>query len=305
MNTSRVSAKAFLNLTPPTHGKRASFGLRGFFAEILLLIQRSARTQAVKGTLWCLHGAVGQAADWQGFAVPGWGTKRVDLWRFLACCPMTMSEVGRALNEEAAAGVRKKMASGRSKEGLSSAIHHLPSAICRNVLVGYSMGARLALHALLAGGPWDAAVLIAPHPGLESETDRAARRESDAAWASRALSGEWSDFLDAWNAQPVLAASDRRRALAAVHRREVARSFIDWSLGAQEPLWDRLGEIGCPVLWCTGERDGKFTALAERAVYSLKDGELWVTPGAGHRVPWDAPEAFRAKVGEFLERVLS
>jgi 2-succinyl-6-hydroxy-2,4-cyclohexadiene-1-carboxylate synthase len=235
----------------------------------------------VKGTLWCLHGAVGQAADWQGFAVPGWAVKRVDLWRFLACCPMTMPEFGRALNAEA-----------RAVEG-------------KQVLVGYSMGARLALHALLDGGPWDAAVLVAPNPGLESEAERAARREGDAEWASRALSGEWSDFLDAWNAQPVLADSDRRRPLAAPHRREVARSFIDWSLGAQEPLWDRLGEIACPVLWCTGERDGKFTALGERAVPSLRDGERWVAPGAGHRVPWDAPEAFRDKVGEFLERVVS
>ena len=161
------------------------------------------------------------------------------------------------------------------------------------------------MHALLNGGPWDAAVLIAPNPGLESETERAARREADAEWASRALSDEWPDFLEAWNAQPVLAASDRRQSLSAHFRREVARSFVDWSLGAQEPLWGRLGEIGCPVLWCTGERDGKFTSLAERAVASLKDGERWVAPGAGHRVPWDAPEAFRDKVGEFLERVIS
>jgi 2-succinyl-6-hydroxy-2,4-cyclohexadiene-1-carboxylate synthase len=235
----------------------------------------------VKGTLWCLHGAVGQAADWQGFAVPGWAVKRVDLWRFLACCPMTMPEFGRALNEEA-----------RAVEG-------------KQVVIGYSMGARLALHGLLNGGPWDAAVLIAPNPGLESEEERAARREGDAEWASQALSGEWSDFLDAWNAQPVLAASDRRQSLSAHFRREVARSFVDWSLGAQEPLWSRLGEIACPVLWCTGERDGKFTALGERAASYLRDGERWVAPGAGHRVPWDAPEAFRDKVGEFLERVIS
>jgi 2-succinyl-6-hydroxy-2,4-cyclohexadiene-1-carboxylate synthase len=167
------------------------------------------------------------------------------------------------------------------------------------------MGARLALHALLDGGPWDAAVLVAPNPGLESEAERAARREGDAEWASRALSGEWFDFLDAWNGQPVLAVSDRRQALSAHFRREVARSFVDWSLGAQEPLWGRLGEIGCPVLWCAGERDGKFTALGERAMPFLEDGELWVAPGAGHRVPWDAPEAFQKRVGEFLERVVS
>jgi 2-succinyl-6-hydroxy-2,4-cyclohexadiene-1-carboxylate synthase len=236
----------------------------------------------VKGTLWCLHGAVGQAADWEGFAVPGWAVKRVDLWRFLACCPMTMPAFGRALNEEARAVGGKQ------------------------VLVGYSMGARLALHALLDGdgGPWDAAVLVAPNPGLES-AERELRRVSDIGWASRALSGEWSDFLDGWNAQPLLAASNRCQPLAAIHRREVARSFIDWSLGVQEPLWQRLVNIECPVLWCTGERDEKFTALGERAMPFMENGELWVAPAAGHRVPWDAPEAFRQRVGEFLERVIS
>lgn len=167
------------------------------------------------------------------------------------------------------------------------------------------MGARLALHALLDGGPWDAAVLVAPHPGLESELERAARRESDAEWAARALTGDWREFLALWNAQPVLTDSTRLPAAGELRRREVARSFMDWSLGAQEPLWQRLDGIQCPVLWCVGERDGKFRDLAGRAVPLLPKGELWVAPGSGHRVPWDAPESFAAKVGEFLERVRS
>jgi 2-succinyl-6-hydroxy-2,4-cyclohexadiene-1-carboxylate synthase len=245
----------------------------------------------VKGTLWCLHGAVGQAGDWQGFGVPEWSVKRVDLWRFLDCCPMTLPEFGRALNAEAAA--------------YPSTINSQLSTSTRRVLVGYSMGARLALHALLDGGPWDAVVLVAPHPGLESELEHAARRESDAEWAGRALSGEWREFLALWNAQGVLADSTRLPPVNELRRREIARSFIDWSLGAQEPLWERLGEIRCPVLWCVGERDAKFRALAERALPLLPRGELWVAPGSGHRVPWDVPEAFAAKVGEFLERVLS
>jgi 2-succinyl-6-hydroxy-2,4-cyclohexadiene-1-carboxylate synthase len=165
------------------------------------------------------------------------------------------------------------------------------------------MGARLALHALLDGGPWDAAVLVAPHPGLESEAERVARRAGDAEWAERALRGEWREFLARWNAQPVLADSAARPAVDEARRREVARSFIDWSLGAQDPLWERLGEIRCPVLWAVGARDAKFRALGERAAGLLPRRELWVAPDAGHRVPWDAPEAFAAKVGEFLERL--
>ncbi|MDB6080594.1 MAG: hypothetical protein JWO82_4341 [Akkermansiaceae bacterium] len=237
----------------------------------------------MKGTLWCLHGAVGAAADWRGFAVPGWAVQRVDLWRFLDCCPMSLPEFGQALNEEARAA-----GAGEGKQ----------------VLVGYSMGARLALHALLAGGPWDAAVLVGPHPGLEDPAERAARRAADAEWAARALSGDWDDFLAAWNAQPVLASSATlpERSVLKIRRQAIARSFMDWSLGAQEPLWDRLGEVKCPVLWVTGEADPKFQALASRAVPLLPNVESWSAPGSGHRVPWQAASAFAARVGEFLER---
>ena len=80
----------------------------------------------MKGTLWCLHGAVGQAGDWQGFGVPEWGVKRVDLWRFLDCCPMTMPEFGRALNAEAAGA-----ADGRWQIlDPCLSIRDLPSTIC-------------------------------------------------------------------------------------------------------------------------------------------------------------------------------
>lgn len=235
----------------------------------------------MKGTLWCLHGAVGQAADWREFAIPGWSVKRVDLWRFLDCQPMSLPAFGRALNAEAAATADRK------------------------VLVGYSMGARLALHALIDQGPWDAAVLIAPHPGLATEAERSARREADAAWAALALTGEWRDFLATWNAQSVLAASRPLSPAPEGRRREIARSFIDWSLGTQEPLWEKLQDIHTPILWCTGELDPKFSTLADRATERLPHVEAWSAPGAGHRLPWDAPEAFPARVREFLERVLS
>jgi 2-succinyl-6-hydroxy-2,4-cyclohexadiene-1-carboxylate synthase len=237
----------------------------------------------MNGTIWCLHGAVGQAADWQGFSVPGWAVRRVDLWRFLACCPMPIADFGRALNEEA-----------RATPG-------------PNVLLGYSMGGRLALHALLEkDSPWDSAVIVSAHSGLESEEERSARRIHDVEWAARALQMEWRDFLTAWNAQPVLGGeavglADRR--LLASRKQEVARSFMDWSLGAQEPLWERLSEVKVPLLWVVGGRDEKFRVLGERAVSGIPGARLAVVEEAGHRVPWEAAEEFSGVVGEFLGSV--
>jgi 2-succinyl-6-hydroxy-2,4-cyclohexadiene-1-carboxylate synthase len=229
---------------------------------------------------WCLHGAVGSAGDWRKWAArlaaSGISARAIDLWRFLENGPLPMPPFAEAQSR---------------------------------MIIGYSMGGRLALHALLdRSSLWRAAVIISAHPGLESEKERAARRVSDQSWAARAMTWEWNDFLNAWHAQPMLVGASPRDASAdsrlAHQRRAIAQSFIDWSLGAQEPLWELLGEIRTPVLWVVGERDPKFIALAERAVRRLPCGRLVVMPGAGHRVPWETTDALSAEIAAFADQVL-
>jgi 2-succinyl-6-hydroxy-2,4-cyclohexadiene-1-carboxylate synthase len=251
--------------------------------------QADERREAGPLECWCLHGAVGMAADWRGFAKnlasAGIGTRAVDLWRFLDCCPMPLPEFAKALNADASGEVFR--GNGRA-------------------LLGYSMGGRMALHALLEKNhPWQAAVIVSTHPGLEIEIDRAVRRAADAEWATQALAGNWKNFLDAWNAQPLLGSGPMRDSPASgslvMRRREIARSFVDWSLGAQEPLWDRLNEIKIPMLWIVGENDPKFRALAERAVSLLPNAQLLIAQAAGHRVPWEAGSWFADQVASFLK----
>jgi 2-succinyl-6-hydroxy-2,4-cyclohexadiene-1-carboxylate synthase len=246
------------------------------------------RREAGAMECWLLHGAVGMAADWRAFAkrlaAAKTGTRAVDLWRFLECQPLPLADFGPALNADAGGEVPR--GGGRA-------------------LLGYSMGGRLALHALLSQNhPWRAAVIVSAHPGLENPADREARRAADAGWATKALTGNWQQFLDAWNAQSVLGQSAIRAPQAsgslAMRRREIARSFVDWSLGAQEPLLERLHEITIPVLWVAGENDAKFRALAERAVGKLPRARLAIAPASGHRVPWEAEEWLAEQVARFL-----
>jgi 2-succinyl-6-hydroxy-2,4-cyclohexadiene-1-carboxylate synthase len=237
---------------------------------------------------WLLHGAVGMAADWRAFAKrlaeSKIGTRAVDMWRFLEQQPLPLAEFGAAFNADAA---------GEAARGNG------------RVLMGYSMGGRLALHALLEKShPWQAAVIVSAHPGLEHDALREARRSADAAWAARALAGNWQDFLTEWNAQPVLGETMPRDAGAsaamAQHRREIARGFVDWSLGAQQPLWDRLCDITIPILWVAGEKDARFLELAQRAVAALPQARLAVAPDTGHRVPWEAEEWLARETAAFL-----
>ena len=251
--------------------------------------QADERREAGPMECWCLHGAAGMAADWRGFAknlaTTGIGTRAVDLWRFLECESLSLTGFGQALDAEAG---------GLVFRGSSRA------------LLGYSMGGRLALHALLEKDhPWQAAVIVSAHPGLETETERATRRASDATWATQALAGSWQTFLAAWNAQAVLGHTPPRDPQTSgslvTRRREIARSFVDWSLGTQEPLWNRLAEITIPVLWIAGENDPKFLSLAERAVSSMPNATLAIAHGSGHRVPWETETWFADQVARFLK----
>ncbi|MFK7910363.1 MAG: alpha/beta fold hydrolase [Akkermansiaceae bacterium] len=236
--------------------------------------------------IWALHGAVGSSADWRDFAqqmrASHGEVRRLDLWRFLDCCPMPLEKFGDTLAEE------------------------IVRVDPEPVLLGYSMGGRLALHALLARPDlWKAAVIVSAHPGLETESERASRREKDAEWSALALKSEWGDFLNQWNTQGVLAGSEMPDRTPLKDRRaSIARSFIDWSLGEQENLSARLQEISCPALWMTGEHDKKFTTIAQSAVARLQNGHHRVIAGCGHRVTWEKPAEFSEECDQFLSKHL-
>ena len=63
-----------------------------------------------------------------------------------------------------------------------------------DVLLGYSMGGRLALHMLSADGAarrWRKAIIISASPGIVSLTERRRRLDNDRRWAERFRMENW------------------------------------------------------------------------------------------------------------------
>lgn len=180
------------------------------------------------------------------------------------------------------------------------------SGFAPRILAGYSLGGRLALQALtLRPELWQAAILLAPHPGLEDPAERSARLRHDQAWADRTRQAPWPELLTDWNAQPVLAGGPVPSA-AEEWRPEIAGAFEDWSLGHQSggpPA--SLADNPVPVLWITGELDVKFTALATAAARVVPLIRHHILPGCGHRLLQQDPQALRALVSRFLNSLPS
>jgi 2-succinyl-6-hydroxy-2,4-cyclohexadiene-1-carboxylate synthase len=232
--------------------------------------------------LWCLHGFLGRGTDWDDVRA-SWPSE-LPAWR----CPNLFGAMG---PEETLEEFGARFAATVAAEDRAP------------VLVGSSLGGRLALHALLARPAlWRGAVMVSTHLGLSEPGARHERRASDAAWAERFRAQSWASLLEEWNAREVF--RGRAQALArpepAYDRNALAHALEAWSLGNQTHLLPRLASLPMPILWIAGAEDDRYVAQGELAAAHGKAVVLRVAPRAAHRVPWEAPEWFAREVAGFV-----
>ncbi len=155
-------------------------------------------------------------------------------------------------------------------------------------LLGYSLGARFALHAALAQpGRVARLVVIGATGGIEDPDAAARRRASDEAMATRLEStGDLAGFLEGWLQAPMFFglradAADLAERLRNTPR-GLASSLRRAGTGTQAPLWDRLGAVPVPALVVAGQDDPRFAAHAARLASIMPSAAFSLVPGARH-----------------------
>jgi 2-succinyl-6-hydroxy-2,4-cyclohexadiene-1-carboxylate synthase len=177
-------------------------------------------------------------------------------------------------------------------------------------LLGYSLGARVALHAGLAADlELSHVVFIGVTAGIEDEAERERRRRSDETLADALeASGDVEDFVDAWLRGPLF---ERLQSGGAAQRSErlrngaagLASSLRLCGTGTQEPLWGGLGAFPCPVLALAGSDDNRFAGHALRLARLVPHGVASLVPGGGHAVHLAQPEPTGRIVRHWLDAV--
>lgn len=168
------------------------------------------------------------------------------------------------------------------------------------ILIGYSLGGRLALQNLHKYN-YKAAVIISSHPGLDSEEEMKARREHDEKWAKRFESDPWDILMKDWNGQGVFSGHEVQRKEEDYDRKGLADALRKWSLGSQKKV--DLAAFDLPILWMTGEKDSKFNALSKTIALTHRQSKIITVPGSGHRVPWEQPADFQWHLNKFLGEI--
>ena len=157
----------------------------------------------------------------------------------------------------------------------------------KRVLIGYSMGGRLAAQALhKSPSIWDQALLLACNPLSFSEEEKTSRGISDRNWADRFISEKWEELVRAWDDMDVFSYDTAKppiRIEGDFHRKLLAEALQVWSPSKQMNLDGTSGLNSEKVDWVVGLQDQKYLAIQERISEKFPRGNFLQVPG-GHRL---------------------
>lgn len=178
------------------------------------------------------------------------------------------------------------------------------------VLVGYSMGGRIALaYSIQYPEHIQGLVLESASPGLATEEARKARRQADENLACTILEEGVPAFVDKWenipmfHSQKMLPEAKRINIRnERLHQSEqgLANSLKGIGTGCQPSYWDFIGKLEADVLLITGELDEKFVTIAREMNKSAPTWKHMIVPEAGHAIHVEKPTLFATMVKEFI-----
>lgn len=242
-----------------------------------------------------LHGFLGSGSDWQEIISV--------LPKDLHCVAPDLPGHGQT--------TKSSDPEAYSMSGTANAIEAMLDAlkIGRCALVGYSMGGRLALYlALTRPQRWTRLVIESASPGIEDPLERDERRELDEKQAGKLQNEGVKAFLQSWYEQPLFKSlkRDKARFRELLERREMndpvelVKSLRAMSAGVQPPLWDKLPQLGIPLLLIAGDQDAKYQQIAQRMASQCKDASLALVANAGHNVHVENPIEYAKLLRQFL-----
>ena len=177
-----------------------------------------------------------------------------------------------------------------------------------DVLVGYSMGGRIALE--LASKQPELAprlVLFSTSTGLHDADDRRARAEQDDARAVDLREHGMREFTRSWYELPMFAQFRAHASFARTRARRLigdaefwAGCVADCSPGRTECRENDLARLASRTIMAVGDRDDYYVAFALRAASLAPTLTVEMIAGAGHVLPLEAPSA----CADIIERAL-
>ena len=176
------------------------------------------------------------------------------------------------------------------------------------LLLGYSMGGRLAMDALVNNpGMWSGGIVVGADPGLISHDARTNQLQKDLEWARRFRTEDIQELLNEWDRLPVFCGRSNcaSREIPELDSEKISHFFDVFSKARQPNLSSLLKDRKLPpLLYISGCDDLKYTKIGQDLAASCRQIRHEIIPNAGHRVPWENQDAFISEISVFIDSVL-
>lgn len=181
--------------------------------------------------------------------------------------------------------------------------------LIKPILVGYSMGGRLALSYFTKyPNSIEAMVLESTSFGLKTENEKKERIESDQILANKITSLTIKEFVDYWMTIPLfnsqkklsnkILQEQRLNKISTNNIMGLTNSLLGFGTGKMNNYFNLAEKTN--ILLITGSLDAKFTKIAEEANKLLLSFEHIIVKNAGHNVHLEKPEEFLKFLNSFL-----
>lgn len=243
--------------------------------------------------LVCLHGFSESGYTWDGIVVPGYQMIRID----------TIGHGDSDIPDDE---------SVFSIDTILRDLHTVVHAVGGEsyVLMGYSMGARLALlYALEYGSAIEKLILESGSVGIASDAERRERRIADEALAQRIENHDGQWFASTWSNMPIFDSQNmlskdvqehifKRRAHNSPYA--LAATLRGSGQGVMPYVGHKLSELHIPSVYISGALDTKYTTIGRDVFGALPNCYHVCVPHAGHNVHLEKPGQFMTAITEFL-----
>ena len=178
-----------------------------------------------------------------------------------------------------------------------------------SLLLGYSMGGRLAMNACVhRPSLWSGVIAVGADPGLISDDARSKQLQKDLEWARRFRTEDIQELLVEWDELPVFCGRPNcaSREISELDSEKISRFFDVFSKARQGNMLPMLRKLKTPpLLYISGCDDIKYTKIGQDLAAHCMQVRHQIIPNAGHRVPWESQDAFISEVSVFIDAVLN
>ncbi len=185
--------------------------------------------------------------------------------------------------------------------------------ITKVILVGYSMGGRVALtfttkykNRVLG------LVLESSTAGIADKSEREIRIETDSRLADKLRNEGIDSFINYWLDLPFfksLKSLDKNKYSKVVVEKKLnsaqglANSLLSFSTGIMPSLWNYLNSLNIPTLLIAGSLDKKYVRINKEMMQLIPNSQLQIINNCGHNTHLEKREEFIILVNKFLNNL--